>query len=425
MTEMEKTTVDIIIENASELLTLRGSSKPRTGKEMSDLGIITNGAVAIKDSRIAAVGTSREIRDQFQTGESFDAIGKTVMPGFVDPHTHALFSGSREHELEMKLRGATYLDILKSGGGILRTVRETRGASAESLLANGKEILSSMLKYGSTTVEIKSGYGLTVEAEKKILHVINKLARSSFPGGIVPTFLGAHAVPEEYSGKTADYVKLLTDKMIPDVAAESLAEFCDAPCEIGFFNPDQAKEILLSGKKHGMLSKVHADEFAPSGGAQVAAEVEAVSADHMIFSPWNELEQLAKRRTTIAVLLPSASFTLFMKEYAKARAMIDAGIPVALGTDFSPSCWNMNMQMSIALACYQLKMTPSECITASTINAAHAINRAGEIGSLEEGKKADLIVLKVPNHNFLGYTFGANIVTEVFKAGQHVVRDLN
>jgi imidazolonepropionase len=417
---MEKETVDTIIEYASELVTLKGSTKPRIREEMSDLGIITDGAVAIKDGRIAGVGTTREIRDKFQAKYTFDASRKTVMPGFVDPHTHAVFAGSREHELEMKIRGATYLEILRTGGGILRTVRETRNASKGMLLENSQQIASSMMKHGTTTAEIKSGYGLTVESEIKCLEVIKTL-ETTFPMGIAPTFLGAHSVPEEYAGRTEDYVNLLTEKMIPRVEMEALADFCDVPCEIGFFNTDQSKEILLTGKKYGMLPKVHADEFAPSGGAQIAAEVDAVSADHLIFSPWNEIEQLAKGRT-MAVLLPGASFTTFMKEYAKARSMIDAGIPVALGTDFSPNCWNTSQQMSITLACYQLKMTTSECITAVTINAAHAIKRATEIGSLEEGKKADIIVLDMPNHNFLGYQFGSNLVTDVFKDGRHVMQ---
>lgn len=415
-----KEKADTLIVNASELVTLAGGNeKPRTGKQMRELGIIKNGCVAIKDGRILAVGKTPEIRKNFRAENIVNASGKTVLPGFVDPHTHLVFSGSREDEFQMRIEGASYMEILKAGGGILKTVRETRKASIDELLGFGLSTLDVMLRYGTTTVEAKSGYGLTTKEELKILEVIKRL-NQLHAVDVVPTFMGAHAIPAEYIGNPDQYVSLVIDEMIPAVAEKRLAEFCDVFCEKGVFNLEQTRRILTSAKKHGLKLKVHADEMSQLGGAELAASLEAVSAEHLIFASDAGLRAMAEKGV-IAVLLPAAAFSLMTGRFADARKMIDYGIPVALGTDFNPSCWIENQQLVIAFACHFMRMTPAEAITAATINAAHAIGKANEVGSLEVGKKADIVILNVPNHAFLGYRFGVNLVDKVIKNGRTVV----
>ncbi|MCK5562661.1 imidazolonepropionase, partial [Candidatus Bathyarchaeota archaeon] len=366
-----------------------------------------------------ATGKASEIDGNFSGKESIDATGEVVMPGFVDPHTHLVFAGSREDEFEMRMKGLSYMEILQRGGGILKTVRETRKAGEERLVENCKKTLDIMLEHGTTTVEAKSGYGLTLKDEVKCLRVIQRLNKEH-PVTVVPTFLGAHAIPAEYERNADEYVKLIIDEMIPAVADQKLAEFCDVFCEKGVFNRDQTKRILLQGKTHGLKPKLHADEMTPFKGAELAAEVDAVSAEHLLFTSIAGLRTMAKKHV-VAVLLPAAAFSLMLSRYANARKMIEIGVAVALGTDFNPSCWVENQQTIIALACRQMKMTPAEAITAVTINAAHAINRAHEIGSLEPGKKADVIILNIPNHKFLGYRFGTNLVNNVIKEGKLLV----
>lgn len=417
---MPKEPVDLIIEKANELATpYGGSRKPLVGKQMQRLKVIKDAAVAIKVGKIVAVGKSSVLRSRFSAAQTVDAQGKTLVPGFVDPHTHLVFAGSREDEFEMRLKGADYMEIHSKGGGILKTVRETRRASEVELVRNCGKTLDTMLKYGTTTVEAKSGYGLTVADEVKCLRAIKKVSKVHLVD-IVPTFLGAHAIPPEYEKWPEDYVRLVTDKMIPSVARLKLAEFCDVFCEKGVFTVEQARRIIDLGRKYGLKPKLHADELTPFGGAELAAETEAVSAEHLLFASDKGLQMMGERGV-IAVLLPAASFALMIDRYADARRMIEMGVPVALGTDFNPSCWVENMQLIIALACRQLKMTPAEALTASTINAAHASNRAHEVGSLEVGKKADVLILDVPNHNFLGYRFGVNLVSAVVKEGRLVV----
>jgi len=411
--------VDLLIENANEVITLRGGSqKPLRGEHMKDLGIIKGGSVAVNEGRIVAVGKTQEVKRKFEGRETIDASGKVAMPGFVDPHTHLVFAGSREDEFEMRIEGATYMEILETGGGILKTVRETRKASKDELIEYCKKTLDVMLEHGTTTVETKSGYGLTVEDEVKCLEVAT-LLNERHPIDIVPTFLGAHATPPEYKGNVDDYVKLIINEMLPVVASRKLAEFCDVFCEKGVFSIEQSREILLSGKKYGLIPKLHADEMTRLGGAELAAEVQAVSADHLLFTSDNGIKALAKQGV-IAVLLPGASFSLMMEKYADARKMIQWSVPVALGTDYNPNCWVESQQIIIALACRQMRVTPAEAIAATTINAAHAIKRAHTVGSLEPSKKADAIVLDIPNHRFLGYRFGANLVDKVIKEGKLV-----
>jgi len=415
-----KEKVDLIIEKANELVTLHGSSaKPLKGEKMQRLGIIKDGAIAVKDGKIIAVGKTGEIREKYAAENVIDAEGKLVTPGLVDSHTHLVFAGSREEEFEMKLRGASYLEILRKGGGILRTVAETRKASLEELVKLGKERLNTMLLHGTTTVEAKSGYGLSTKEEIKCLEAINRL-NNEHPIDVIPTFLGAHAVPTEYSEKTDEYVKLVVEEMIPAVAERRLAEFCDVFCEKGVFNVEQSKRILLTGKKYGLKPKIHADEMSWLGGAELAAEVGAVSAEHLLYASDEGIRALAESEV-IAVLLPAASFSLMLGRYADARKMINEGVAIALGTDFNPVCWVENMQFVIALACRMMRLSPAEALAAATINAAHSIARASLVGSLEVGKKADIVVFNVPNHRFLAYRFGVNLIDKVVKNGRLVV----
>ncbi|UCE28662.1 MAG: imidazolonepropionase [Candidatus Bathyarchaeota archaeon] len=417
---MVKEKVDLLIENAGELVTLRGGAQtPLLREQMRRLGAIKGGSVAIRKGRIVALGKTRQVKRRFGSEETIDASGKLVMPGFVDPHTHLVFAGSREDESEMRIHGASYMEILEKGGGILRTVNDTRKASKEMLFENCKKTLDVMLQHGTTTVEAKSGYGLTTEEEIKCLEVM-KLLNQKHPVDVVSTFLGAHAVPAEYKGKVDEYVNLVIDDMIPVVAERGLAEFCDVFCEKGVFDIEQSRRILSNGRKHGLLPKLHADELSGLGGTELAAEMKAVSADHLLFASNEGLRAMAKQ-WTLAVLLPAASFSLMMDEYANARKIIHFGVPVALGTDYNPSCWVENQQITFAFACRKMRMTSAEAIAATTINAAHAVGRAQSVGTLEPGKKADIIVLDVSNHNFLGYRFGVNLVDKVIKEGRLVV----
>jgi len=387
-------TVDILIKNANELITLRGPNKPRTKKEMSDIGIINKGSIAIKDGIIVDIGKNLN----YKSKTTIDAKGKTVMPGFVDPHTHLVFAGSREFELDWKLKGLSYMDILKKGGGIVYTVNETRKATNNDLLKQSRARLDSMLSYGTTTCEGKSGYGLNTETELRILKTQKKL-NETHPVDIVATFLGAHAIPKEY--KTEEYVKIVINEMLPKV--KEIAQYCDVFCEKGVFTPSQSKKILEAGKSHGLIPKLHADEIVDTGGAALAAEVGAISADHLLMSNNKGLNEMAKKET-IGVMLPGTPFSLTMKEYANARKMIGLGIPIALATDLNPNCWIENMQFIIQLACLNMKMTPAEAVNDT-------------IGSLEKGKQADIIILDCPNHMFLPYHYGINLVETVIKKG--------
>lgn len=415
-----KERVDLLILNANELITLTdGSRRPRVGEQMRNLGMARKGGVAIKDGRIVAVGKTSEIRASFKAENIVNASGKTVAPGFVDPHTHVVFAGSREDEFQMRVEGASYMEILDAGGGILKTVRKTRKAGADKLVENGLQTLDVMLEHGTTTVEAKSGYGLTTKDEIKILKAMKRL-NWLHAVDVVPTFLGAHAVPPEYRNAPGEYVNLVIEEMIPRVAERGLARFCDVFCEASVFNLEQTRRILVAGKDYGLKPKVHADEMSSFGGAELSADVEAVSADHLLFSSAQGVKALASKGV-IAVLLPAAAFSLMIGRYADARRMIDEGVPVALGTDFNPSCWVENQQLVMAFACHFMKLTPAEALTAVTINAAHAIGRAGEVGSMEVGKRADVVVLDVPSHKFLGYRFGVNVVDKVIKSGMIVV----
>jgi len=413
---------DIVLMNAGEILTLSGASKaPKTGAQMDDLGIIHNGALAIKDGLLVDIGPNDEIEKRYVVDalKRIDVGGKVVMPGFVDPHTHAVFGGSRVEEFELRLKGKGYLDILKEGGGILSTVRATRRLSLEALIGACEPYIDNMLLHGTTTVEVKSGYGLSLDEELKILEAIKRLDEGH-PLDIVPTFLGAHAVPDEFRDNKNGYVKEVV-AMLPRVKELGLARFCDVFCDEGAFSLEDSRRILTEAKNLGFGIKIHAGEFKDLGGAFLAAELGAVSVDHLDHVSEDGIKALARCKV-MGVLLPGVPFFLGQKNQAQARRMIEMGLPIALGTDFNPgSCPTVSMQMIIALGCLEMGLTPAEAVSAATINAAHALGLGRQVGSLETGKRADVIVLDIPSYRHLPYLFGVNHVDMVIKAGKIVV----
>ncbi len=417
-----KKSVDLLILHASELITLQGfSEKPAIGEEMKKLQIIKDGAVAIENGRIVDVGKSSEMTEKYTAEEIILAKNKVVLPSFIDSHTHLIFAGSREEELTLKLEGVGYLEILKRGGGILKTVRETRKASIDDLVKEGKIRLDTMLKHGVTTVEAKSGYGLNVEDEIKMLEAYKKLDEQHVVD-VIPTLLAAHAIPEEYKDDPDSYVNIIIEEIIPKVAERKLAKFNDVFVEKNVFTIEQGRRILLAGKEYGLIPKIHADEIHCLGGAELAAEVGAISADHLARASDNGIKMLAEKGV-IGVLLPTAPMVLMDYTFPDARKMIKTGVPIAIASDFNPNCWVENLQVPMFMATYFLKMTPAEVITAVTINAAHAIGLAHEIGSISVGKKADIVILDIPTHYWLNYKFGVNLVNIVIKNGRIVVEE--
>ncbi|MDU2242579.1 MAG: imidazolonepropionase [Paenibacillus sp.] len=418
----------IYIRNASQVVTVAGaSSAPKTGDDMGQLHVIENGGVVTEGDTIVFVGSDEEAGQFVEThaasGEVtiIDAAGKLVTPGLIDPHTHIVFAGSREHELNMRLEGATYMDILNAGGGILSSTEKTREASEEQLAAETRKRLDRFLAYGVTTIEAKSGYGLRLEDELKQLRVA-KVLNEEHPIDLVSTFMGAHAVPLEYKKDPDAYVKIVREQMIPAVAREQLAEYCDVFCEEGVFTPEQSRAVLETGLRWGLKPKIHADELVSYGGAELAAEIGAVSAEHLLNASAEGIRAMA-RQGVIAVLLPGTAFFLMTKP-ANARAMIQAGVPVALSTDRNPgSCPTESLPFIMNLACFSMRMTPAEVLTACTINAAHAIGRADRIGSLEAGKQADIVMFDAPNYMYLQYHYAVNLVDAVIKKGKPVILD--
>ena len=416
-------TADLIITNASELVTMAGRKRPRQREDMAHISAIAEGAVAVGDGKILACGRTPDILARYvqRKGKPLDARGKTVIPGFVDPHTHLVFSGSRESEFVMKLEGKSYMEILAAGGGIQRTVRATRAASERELLRSAMARLDRMLLHGTTTVEGKSGYGLDLDTEMRSLIVL-EMADQRHPVDVVRTFLGAHAVPPEYQGRPDDYIDFIIKTALPEAARLKLAEFCDVFCEEGVFTVAQSRRLLQAAKKLGLRPKLHADEIVRTRGAELAAELGAISADHLLKSSKEGLQRM-KESGVIGVLLPGTPFSLMQKEYPDARMMVSMGLPLALATDLNPNCMTESMPFIMALACYNMKLTPSEALTAATINAACAIGREGSVGSLEPGKKADIAILDAPNHLHIPYHFGVNLVETVIKDGQIVVKN--
>lgn len=417
--------IDLLIHSAAQLVTCASPTGPKRKAAMSDVGLISDGAVAISGGEIVAVGPSVELRAAYAARETVDAGGKVVCPGFVDPHTHLVYAGDRTDEFEMRIRGATYMEIMAAGGGIMNTTRAVRAASVGQLVAESRPRLDAMLALGSTTVEIKSGYGLNTEDELKMLQAIVELD-AVHPADLIPTFLGAHAVPPEYEDRTADYVDLIIEEMLPAVAAwrdqQALAlVFCDVFCEANVFDREQSRRILEAGQALGLGAKIHADEFKNLGGVTMAAELGAVSADHLDVTPPAEMKALAAS-DTVGVILPAVNFNLGNSHYADGRALVDAGVALALSTDINPgSAPCPSMPLVMAMACRYQGLFPAEALNAGTINAAHAIGLGDRLGSIEAGKQADLLLVDAPDYRHLAYQFGHNLVERVVKRGRCII----
>lgn len=413
--------VDLIIHSASQLCVVPGAEGPQRGLRLGELGIIENGAVAVADGMIVESGETAELRAFYSARTTINADGRCIIPGFVDPHTHIPWYGDRAAEFERRLAGATYMEIMAEGGGIMSTVRDTRRARLDELVADNLPRLERMLQYGTTSAEAKTGYGLNTAAELKLLDTIMALnARQAIE--LSPTFLPAHAVPEEYDGQTEAYIDLVINDMLP-AAAEWMAEyevplFCDVFCEKGVFDLDQTRRILETAASLGFRLKVHADEFAGLGGTRLAVQLDAISADHLVETPQEDIVALGQG-STIAVGLPGTPFGLAHQKYTPAKAILQAGGALALATDCNPgTSWCESMQMVIALACRYMGLTQAQALVAATLNAAHAIGRGREIGSLENGKQADILILDTADYRQLGYRYGTNLVHTVIKRGQ-------
>lgn len=411
----------LVIKNIDNLITLKGENRPRAGEDLKDIGLIENGVLAVKDDEIIYVGKG-ELPDDIEIDENttvLDGKGKTITPGLIDSHTHLVHGGSRENELDMKLKGVPYLDILAAGGGIHSTMDSTKEASFDELYQKANNSLNTMLSFGVTTVEGKSGYGIEdFDTELRQLEVNQKL-NNDHPVDVVTTFMGAHSIPKKYEDDPEKFVDRIINEMIPEVAEKNLAEFCDVFCEEGVFNVDQSKRILLAAREHGMKLKIHADEIVTLGGAELAAEIGCVSADHLLAASDKGLKALANSGT-IATLLPGTAFNLGA-DFANARKMIDMGVPVALSTDYNPgSCPTENLQFIMTLSSLKMRMTPEEVITGVTINAAAALDKADKVGSLQKGKKADIAIFDAPNLPYIIYHFGINHVDKVIKNGKVV-----
>ncbi|MBQ3577719.1 MAG: imidazolonepropionase [Firmicutes bacterium] len=413
----------LLIKNIGMLATPEGR-EARRGQEQGRIRILKNAWILAEDGLIRALGEGEAPVPGSGQGEDgacaevIDAQGCLVTPGLVDAHTHLIFGGWRQYEMEQKLKGVPYLEILASGGGILSTVRATKAASEDELYDKAKLALDEMLSFGTTTCEAKSGYGLDEETELRMLRAIKRL-NEDHPIDLVPTFLGAHALPPEFKDDRDAFISLLCDKVIPEVAGQGLAEYCDVFCESGVFTAEETRRILLAGQKHGLRSKVHADEIEAIGGSQLAGEIGAVSAEHLIVCPDEGIESMAKGGT-VACLLPATSFYLGAT-FAPARKMIEAGVPVAMATDFNPgSCPCLNMQLVINLGCLRYRLTPEEVLTAVTLNGAAACGRAASRGSIEPGKLCDLVIWDAPDLNYICYRLGSNLAKQVIKTGKPV-----
>lgn len=416
----------ILIKNANEVITLKSNVQgPRTREQMREIAVIENGSVLIEEDRIKAVGIFEQLvvdfPDLVKKANTIDASGKIVMPGLVDCHTHLVHGGTREQEFNMRLNGSTYMEIMNAGGGIHATTKRTRETSFEELYAKSMQHLDVFLKHGVTTVEAKSGYGLDWETEKKQLEVAKKL-QATHDVDVVSTFMGAHAVPRDYKGREDEFIDIVIHDMLPKVAELKLAEFNDVFCEKGVFTPEQSQRILEAGKALGLTPKIHADEIEPYKGAELAAKVGAISAEHLLVASDEGIQRMAEAGT-IAVLLPGTAFFL-RAPFARGRLMIDEGVPVAISTDFNPgSSPTLSLPFIMNLACMHMGMTLEEVLTATTINAAYALNRGEQIGSLEAEKQADVVILDVANYKQLQYFYGMNHTNTVIKNGRIVVRD--
>lgn len=407
---------DLIIHNSSQLASLASGACAKTYQDMDDAGIIKDAGIAIKDGKVLALGSTSEILVSYQSDEYVDAKRGIITPGFVDPHTHPVFVHTREAEFAMRLKGADYVDIAKAGGGIRSTIASTRDADEELLFELSKKRIQKMISLGTTTLEAKSGYGLDTESELKQLRVIKSLA-DELPITIVPTFMGAHEYPAEYKNDHEAYIQILTSEMIPAVAKQGIARYCDIFTEAHVYNIEESRRVLSCAAEHGLLLKMHADEIEAMGGAELAAEMACSSADHL--GAASEAGLLAMRDAgVVAVLLPATLFSLRSKSYAKGRFMIDSRLTVAIATDYNPgSCNCDSMPFTMTLACLQLGFSPIEALCAATINAAHSIGMGQSKGSLETGKDADLIIWDIPSLDFIPYHFGSSHISKVYAQG--------
>ena len=409
---------ELVVVNCAQLVTLAGPKRPRIRAEMSELSIIPDGAMVISGGRIHSVGRREQIEPLLSPKATVvDAAGRVVLPGFVDAHTHPVFAGNRSDEFEQRADGATYEEIAARGGGIRSTVRRTRSASAADLLAAGRRYQEWFLRNGTTTIEAKSGYGLSLEDELKLLRVIRRLNQEG-PLRYVPTFLGAHEIPDEYRGNTRVYVDLILHEMLPAVAKDRLAEYCDVFCEPGIFDVPITIEILQAGRTLGMGIRVHADQLSRSGGAEMAAQLGAATADHLEQVDALGIRALAKANVQ-PVLLPASAYTLGCKRFAPARKMIEAGLGVVLATDFNPgSSPTPSIPFVLSLASTQMRMTPAEAITATTVNAAYSLARGGELGTLESGKRADFVIHDCQDYREIAYFTGIESAAAVYVNGK-------
>ncbi|HET7009855.1 MAG TPA: imidazolonepropionase [Anaerolineales bacterium] len=415
---------DLIIHSAAQLLTLAGG--PQRGRELGRLAIIEDGAVAVANGKILAVGASSDMRRTYAAPEEIDAAGQVVLPGFVDAHTHLVWAGDRAAEFEQRIAGASYMEIMAAGGGIASTVTKTRQASVEDLMREARPRLTRMLRHGTTTAEAKTGYGLETEAELRMLEVILRLDKEG-PVRLVPTFLGAHAVPPEFQDHPQAYVDKVCGEMLPAVrewwnlhASTRRLPFVDVFCEAGAFDLEQTRRILETARRLGFPLKVHADEFASLGGTRLAVDMGAASADHLVHTTRSDIEALGLG-STVAVALPATPFGLGETRFTPAKEILAAGGLLALASDLNPgTAWCENMQFIIALACRTMRLTPAQAIAASTINAAAAIGHEAHVGSLEPGKEADVLILDFPDYRHLGYRFGTNLAAHVLRAGRVV-----
>jgi len=412
----------MLIHSSSQLLTLAGG--PQRGHTLGSLGLLEDGAVVVRDERIVAVGKTDELKAAYPGEPTLDASGCVLMPGFIDPHTHVIWGGDRANEFEMKMAGAAYLDILAAGGGILSTVRATRTASIESLIAQTRPRLLRMFAHGTTTVEAKTGYGLQTATELRLLQALLTLDDET-PIDLAFTFLGAHAIAPEYKDDPQGYTDLVCETMLPMLcqwwethAPRRTPPFVDVFCEDKAFDLQQSRQILTKAVSLGFPIKIHADEFDNLGGVSLAVELGAASADHLVKTSDADIAALGKS-DTVAVSLPCTPFGLAEKDYTPARKLIEADAILALATDCNPgTTWNESMQFVIALACRAMKLTPAQAIAAATINSAHAVRRSDTIGSIEVGKQADMLILSVPDYRQMGYRYGTNLVKQVIKRGQ-------
>lgn len=414
----ENESKSLAIINCSQVVTLAGPAGPRTGAEMLALAVVSRGGLFVRDGLIERAGTSGEIEPLIDASTTVvDAGGRVLLPGFVDAHTHPVFAGTRVDEFEERSKGATYQEIAARGGGIQSTVNRTRAASLDELVATGRRYANWFLRGGTTTVEAKSGYGLSLEDELKILRAIKRLDEET-PLRYVPTFLGAHSVPPEYRSRRDEYVSLIVDEMLPQVAQQKLAEYCDVFCEEKVFTTDESWRILSAARCHGLGLRMHADQLSLSGGAKLAAELGTVTADHLEHTDAAGIEALKEARVQ-PVLLPGSVYALGSARYPAAREMIDAGLAVVLATDFNPgSSPTPSMTMILSLATTHMKMTPAEAVTAATINAAYSLNRGDKLGSLEPGKVADFVIHDCEDYRELAYFFGINHAWRVYVHGK-------